>query len=306
MDDIKFKVQKEKDGKFFNVLLFLNGEKLSNHIFNTFDILPLLNLTEEEFDLYTCTCGVPGCAGFHDPVLHKSNEKYVFWIFSDDYAVEKKLYMFNKKLFNKKLSELIDKVNELENNNIFSMCSYDSIEMSEQEPLTNTVSVLEYIKEKEKRSLFNQKIKTIIDGNMPFFNYVVLDFNGFKAKYKKEEFVLMVLNGGVHYTSSVKEKAKFIKSLDNSCEIIMDFLFNKRTERLIELEKKIWSKLDQEDLDDLVYPLAFLGRVYMQKEKESITFNSKGININGVLTPYPNNFSINDKLCDQTVSIYVE
>lgn len=303
MDDIKFKIQKEKDGKFFNVLLFLNGEKISNHIFNTFGVLPLMKLNDEEFDLYTCTCGVPGCAGFHEPILHKTNKNKVFWYFSDDYNVEKKLYIFNKSLFNRKILELTNKVAELEKQNIFSMCSYDSISMDANNELKNDFCMFEYIKEKEDEGRIKEQFKKIIDENMPFFQYVNISYNGFTAKYKKEELILMILNESFRYKKSIQKKNKFFKDVANCCEAVMEFIINKRADKIIEIEKNIWEKSDKEEL---VYPIVFLGRVFFQKEKERMLFEPNGININGEVKPYPNNFSINGKFYEETVQFSVE
>lgn len=126
MDQIKFIIEeahtlKTVDFKTYDVSVYLNDQKMPHTIFNAPEVLPLHRVNKAEFDLFTCSCGAAGCAGFQSPVVQTKNDGVVIWTFPErnDYSTEKKVYMFADKAFKKALSELNKTMMKMEGENIF-------------------------------------------------------------------------------------------------------------------------------------------------------------------------------------------
>src|ERR1700712_3765250 len=101
MDNIKFEITEvKKCGNLnqYDVIVILNDVPLIHRIFNGGSVVPLSAYDSGEFDLFTCGCGVPGCAGFHAEVIQNKTETTVKWQFpsGDSYSVEKLEYEFDR------------------------------------------------------------------------------------------------------------------------------------------------------------------------------------------------------------------
>lgn len=126
MDQIKFVIEPSKDlktvdFKAYDVSVYLNDQKLPHTIFNAPEVLPLHKVKYAEFDLFTCSCGAAGCAGFQSPVVQTKGDGVVIWTFPEcnDYKTDKKTYMFADKAFKKALSELTKNMLKLEKEDTF-------------------------------------------------------------------------------------------------------------------------------------------------------------------------------------------
>lgn len=128
MDIIKLdftepKEYKTVDFKGYEIILSLNDENFKNSLLNFVEVLSLIDLHFAEFDLFTCSCGIPGCAGYHYSVLHTVEDGIVTWTFpeSNDYRTGKKVYRFDLISFKKVLKETIKRVKHLEKENIYHL-----------------------------------------------------------------------------------------------------------------------------------------------------------------------------------------
>lgn len=109
------------DFKGYNLTLSLNDEVFKNQLLNFVEVLCLIDLHFAEFDLFTCSCGIPGCAGYHYSVLQTVEDGIVTWTFpeSGDYQTKKKIYRFDLIAFKKVLKETIKQVKALEKEKIY-------------------------------------------------------------------------------------------------------------------------------------------------------------------------------------------
>lgn len=109
------------DFKGYNLTLSLNDEVFKNQLLNFVEVLCLIDLHFAEFDLFTCSCGIPGCAGYHYSVLQTVEDGIVTWTFpeSGDYKTKKKVYRFDLIAFKKVLKETIKQVKSLEKEKIY-------------------------------------------------------------------------------------------------------------------------------------------------------------------------------------------
>lgn len=121
MDTIKFKLTEPtliegSNLKCYDVKVILNGQQLPHSIFNAAEALSVYEFKSAEFDLFTCSCGVAGCAGFHDYVLHKKSIGEVIWTFpqEDYYKTDQKVYTFKQEQFDFEFKALKEKMLSLE------------------------------------------------------------------------------------------------------------------------------------------------------------------------------------------------
>ena len=100
----------------FLITVILNGNALNHNIFNGCEVIPSTRFNFAEFDLFTCICGVSGCAGFQIPVVQTKTTETVKWVFPNDksYAVKKLNYEFNRLQFEKEFEDLRSRMLELE------------------------------------------------------------------------------------------------------------------------------------------------------------------------------------------------
>lgn len=126
MDTIKFIIETPYDthlaAKGVGVELYLNENKVPHDILNLPEVLAAHTFKFAEFDLYTCSCGVAGCAGFQAPVVQTKNNGVVTWTFpeSNDYKTEKKTYEFDNEQFTAQFEELLANLLKLEEQNIYN------------------------------------------------------------------------------------------------------------------------------------------------------------------------------------------
>lgn len=113
MDQIKFVIEEPTtlegvDFKRYDVAVCLNEKKLPHNLFNVAEVLPVYKYHFAEFDMFTCSCGVAGCAGFQTPVVQTVKDGIVTWTFPEgnEYKTDKKVYQFDQKQFKEVFSQL--------------------------------------------------------------------------------------------------------------------------------------------------------------------------------------------------------
>lgn len=63
--------------------LVLNGQPLADGLVDVASLIGCATLPLSRFDLYTCGCGIAGCAGFHDPLVQRRQGSTVSWATED-------------------------------------------------------------------------------------------------------------------------------------------------------------------------------------------------------------------------------
>lgn len=133
MDSIKFVFGEatpveETNFSQYLINIILNGHTFSS-LLNLSAVMALANFHYAEFDLFTCSCGEPGCAGFQSAVKQSISNGITTWKFphSEAYTVaNNKEYHFDQKEFETILKNTLSAIFELESTNIFHESRIDS------------------------------------------------------------------------------------------------------------------------------------------------------------------------------------
>jgi len=142
MDQINFTLTDSKlsyNKKFneYDVRVSLNGISLGDNLFNACSVIAAHKYNFAEFHLFTCGCGVPGCAGYHTEVIQTKTASVVNWKFPKDssYKVDKLEYTFDTAQFNAEFKKIIFQILKLEKENThLTSCVDFHDEFDEQEP----------------------------------------------------------------------------------------------------------------------------------------------------------------------------
>lgn len=194
MDTIKFIIGEPYDthtcAKGVDVALYLNDTKVPHNILNTPQVLAAHTFKFAEFDLYTCDCGVPGCAGFHSQVVQTKHGDTVTWTFpeSNDYKTDKKIYNFDVIAFNSQFKDLLANLLKLEKQGIYDtvlICRDYGDEPSTQEDPQSIVKSFDwygtrYQATQNQQEMLEKECPEMI-GREFFFVY-----DGSKGKYPYE------------------------------------------------------------------------------------------------------------------------
>lgn len=236
MDEIKFIIEEgvevKESLKEYEISVYLNNVKMPHNIFNASEVLPVSNYHTASFDLFTCGCGVAGCAGFHSPVVQKIKNKIVTWKFpeSNDYQTEKKEYHFDEKEFKETFTKLINKMLELEsiNSHHSSMLRNESIYVEVVQNSGNNLYEISKIKESLDwyNNLYSgeQNFNDMLEKNYPelvtkTFKYTYECEIG-KEDYNLGDIVCRILN---QYPKKAKESA-YLKKCKVAVDAIILFL----------------------------------------------------------------------------------
>jgi hypothetical protein len=114
---LNFEEDSRKKIKVLFIDLYLNGE----HFKHSKDDNVLLHPKTEEEYIFTCSCGIPGCAGIWEPMKIKVRKETIEWRipkprFGHSMGYEflpKSFYSFNKKQYMEALKSLRDSIQAL-------------------------------------------------------------------------------------------------------------------------------------------------------------------------------------------------
>jgi len=303
MDKIRFEIIKEKE-QFFNVVVYLNECKIPHYVFNTIEVLAAFQVKESEFDLFTCTCGHSACAGFQSPIKQQKNESTVFWLFSEDYKVQKSLYCFDLEEFNLEFKKLKENVIKNSNNGLIEMSEYEYITDSNYEHKSNKLIDIEKVIERCSDE-FNFKVKffEFCKEQIPFFQNITFEYNGYKTeKYSSHDLVCAVIN---EWPRKDSDNKFYWGRVFKACRAINNWILNNDKTELLYLDNRSYSSLtnydDEEYIENsykcneklnLITRLSFLK--HLGSKTEYLYFQEKNMIINSKEVPYLENFSIND------------
>jgi len=241
MDQIKLEVTQIKNCekssiKQYDISVILNKVALGHVIFNGEEVIPASKIDAIEFDLFTCDCGVPGCAGFHTSIIQKKTENTVKWIFPTDksYSVSKLEYEFDRRQFEEEFNTLKYKMVELEKRNthlitcIRDLSQYSDGENLEGDKRFEVSSIAESFKWYDNRHKTKQKFDELLKEIAPHLADKKLSFQ-YEGKISENfdfEYVICRMlnewprNDRQRYFKNVRAAAKaidaFIVNNDNS------------------------------------------------------------------------------------------
>lgn len=242
MDKINFLVGETCDlegvqFKSYDVTVHLNDVKMPHNIFNASAVLPVSVYHQVEFDLFTCSCGVAGCAGFQSYIVQSAKDGIVTWTFpkSDDYVTDKKVYQFEEIEFKETFTRLIEQMLDLEKQGIYhntlirdeSMYGYD-----DEESTNVSYEVTETLKNSmdwfDNRYHGTQNFQEMLKKSFPemlekTFKYSYDGVEG-KTKYALGDIVCNLLN---QYPAKAKEVA-FLKKAKLAAQAIVGFMAGER------------------------------------------------------------------------------
>jgi hypothetical protein len=230
--------------KEYDVQVIFNGVALKHNIFNAGPVVPASRFDFAEFDLFTCSCGIAGCAGFHNQVVQNKTADTVKWTFPDDksYSVDKLEYEFDRVQFEQEFETLRSKMLELQKekthqvtfirdeNEYFGVDKEGDERFEVKDELTETFEWYEsrYTAKQNFNSMLKEKFPAIHGKNIRFeyegktntypfdFNYAVCRaMNQWPEKRKEKAYLKRAEAAG-----KAVEKAIFENDKKNLVEIV--------------------------------------------------------------------------------------
>lgn len=83
MNTIDFRATKSDLG-LAEVTVLLDGREISDHEFDPAGLLFGADYEAVSFHLFSCSCGVPGCSGFDEPIEHRRTPGAIVWSVPDE------------------------------------------------------------------------------------------------------------------------------------------------------------------------------------------------------------------------------
>lgn len=212
--------------KGFEIDVYLNDKRLPHSVFNAEQVIPASGFNFAEFDLFTCSCGVPGCAGFHYQVIQNKTDKSVVWTFpeTDDYKTEKKVYEFEIKDFAREFEDLLKGVLDLEAQGVYYSTTMNSNSIEEQDEPVNTIeSITKSIKWYKESFQVTQSQHDILLKEFPemFSQKFIFIYDGTKGKH---EFTLKNMIGKILNEYPYKISAPYIAKCKQAAKAIDEAL----------------------------------------------------------------------------------
>jgi hypothetical protein len=248
MDKINFNITEikpiEKSNlKQYDVNVVLNGNLLRHVIFNADEVVPAGRFNFAEFDLFTCGCGDPYCAGFHTSVIQKKIGNSVKWTFPTDksYKVEKLEYEFDRIEFENSIESLRTKMLELEKDSAYPCASIDS---SYGEDTTCEVrsSLTETFQWQEEHYVAKQKFETMLQEK--FNDYLnksfIFEYEG-KTSKENLDFEYLVCRA-INQWPPREKLGAYLKKAEASGNAIVEML---STQNYKPLAKMVYSAYKQ-------------------------------------------------------------
>lgn len=127
--------QKTNVIKTFNVLVEIDGEVMCESDFGATAPVVASKFSEVEFDLYTCSCGIAGCAGYFDDIYQTRSDSHVTWKLrgktSEQFKTE--TLVFDRNQFDEAFETLRKDIFDLETQGYHFVCVLDSFYDGESE-----------------------------------------------------------------------------------------------------------------------------------------------------------------------------
>lgn len=105
------------------VNLVINGTVYKHHLLDVVSILFGGSVRRSSYDIFTCSCGIAGCDGFHEPIEHARENGQVIWKIEDkklSSVLEAKTLVFDEGDFEAARLSLLNDLKDLEAKGIYT------------------------------------------------------------------------------------------------------------------------------------------------------------------------------------------
>lgn len=290
MDYIDFKIKyldqnTFQEKKFFDIDILLNNKKVSNSVFNSIDTLASSSIDNCEFNLYTCSCGVPECAGYYEPIQQYTNDDIVTWKFPEKspYIIDKQIYNFEKKRIFSTLTEIKEHILNLSTQNVFINNFYEEISLKKysfsnkkfNKYLNSHIKYFQSIENFDK--FFTKKVLKIFNALPQKINFNISYCNTTsKITYNISDLVLLIIR-----SNKAQSQTIYFKQVTKALLAIKGLIYFNNKQLLIHILNKKYIDFDGTkclyfflpyDLQDLFFP-------YEENLTYNFDFNSLSISI---------------------------
>lgn len=258
MDKIKFQITDVAPCEKTKIMLYdvevvLNDKPLGHRVFNGVNVIPASKFDFAEFDLFTCGCGVAGCAGFHTEVIQNKKEKAVQWTFPNDqsYNVNKLIYEFERLDFEGQIEDLRSQMLKLEKLNMhLTMCvkedeGYDDEEAEEKNSFEVLHKLEESFKWSEDHYDVTEKYHKMLKNKFSQFYGKAFCFEYNEKKSEEIQFTYFILRAMNQWPNKKNEKS-FLKKAEKTANAIIEYFRNQNSKPLIQIVYKEYSKFNLE------------------------------------------------------------
>lgn len=231
--------------KGYSVEVSLNGALLGNSIFNAAVSIAASKYNYAEFDLFTCSCGDPGCSGYFTQIKQEKKAEYVEWIFPKDeaYKLEKYQYEFCRKQFEEEFLKIevemlaLEKINTYNYASLRDLASYVGFELDKNGQYEVKEMLEDEIDWHENRFAGEENFQKVVQENFPnLYDKEVYYLYDDKESYKIS-FDVLIRRGLNQWPSKKKEKI-YLKQVIKMGKVIEESLKDSDTKKL---NKKIYN-----------------------------------------------------------------
>lgn len=235
--------------KQYDITVSLNDKVLNHNLFNSDEVIPGSRFNSIEFDLFTCECGEPACAGYYTKVIQNKTKNTVKWTFPEDesYKVDKLEFEFDLINFEEHFELIRKEMLALEKQNIHIVSSIRDIRdyINDENVAEDHFEVKETLKTTfdfyegvyEAREILDKALKE----NLPNYYKKSLVFNN---NGKNSEHILSIkyLVCKMLNKFPTKKDDEYIKTVNVACDAIEEMLSKKDSLPFIKIIDDSYSK----------------------------------------------------------------
>lgn len=189
--------------KTYSITIHLNDELLSTNL-NVADLLCLKEkfIVNTEFFLFTCSCGIPECAGYYEKTTHLVNDTNVIWNIpnENDIDLSKYQFIFNKEEFYIAVENLYLNILKLELENSFHSTLVDQNFTSEKDEDYIGIPLNMALNERTKHHINLNNFIIFLNNYAPelYQNSYCWIYNDHKEKISLKFFIFCLLNNNIN------------------------------------------------------------------------------------------------------------
>jgi len=226
--ELKINQHGKKIGKYeyYDILVFIDGKEIQYDILNGITPIAASQVDNIEFDLFTCDCGEPGCAGFMDPILQEKTDNAVIWRLDGKYQrlLNSSQLTFNREQFEKAFNGLYKTIKNLEDKNLYLWHMLDTF-IVEDDQQNAPYSIDEGMKYFHNVFYFeNLTKKTIKEAAPEYYNKEFIEcYNGICSNHATQ--FEWIVNSALNDYCTKKEGSNFFMAkVKYASKAIVDFM----------------------------------------------------------------------------------
>ena len=238
MNTIEFKINQHGKNigsyEYYDVIVLVDRKEIPYDILNGVAPIAASQVDNIEFDLFTCDCGEPGCAGFMDPILQEKTKDTVIWRLDGKYErlFGSSQLTFNREQFETTFNELYKTIKNLEDNKVYLWNMLDTF-IVEDEKQNAPYSIDEGMKYFNNVFHFESLTKQTIKEAAPeYYNKEFIEcYNGICSNHAAQ--FEWIVNGALNQYCSKFEGSKFFMAkVTYAAKAIVEFIENRNAKDL--------------------------------------------------------------------------